>query len=304
MEHYLAKKPGWAAVSGGRTSGYMLARIIGAHRVSRTPIPDGFAFFFCNTGLEDERTYRFVERMAIDWGVNIRWLEYERTSEPVVRITGNSFQIGCHGVKEVDFHTASRNGEPFRKVIEVRRDFRAIAKGLGAILPNPAQRFCSGELKERTMARFYESQFGKVPRVEMVGIRADEESRVAGIRKKQAAFRDIRAPLVDDHVDEDDVLSFWANNDFDLEIPNDPELGTYYGNCVGCFLKNKKKMARIAAGSPQDLEWFAAAEEEFGVRFRNDRPSYREIINGAIPLPVCQSPPEEDEEETACSCTD
>ena len=106
--------------------------------------------------------------------------------------------------------------------------------------------------------------------------------------------------MVDDHVDEEEVLVFWKNAPFDLQIPHDPEMGTYYGNCRGCFLKRKDKIVRIAKENPDALEWFASAEEEFKGTFRNDRPTYRQIMNGALELPVCGT----DEDETACSCTD
>lgn len=300
MNPYLVTSGGWAAISGGRTSGFMLFRMLQTHEDDGTPFPDDFLFLFCNTGLEDERTYEFVRRMQTTWGIDIVWLEYQRSDGPIVEFKGNSHQIGCHGFKVVDFDTASRNGEPFRQLLEVKRDYRAVAKGLPPVLPNVPQRFCSGELKARTMLRYYESRFGRGPRAEYIGIRSDEESRVVRLQETVAAYRTMKAPLVDDHVDEEEVLVFWKNAPFDLAIPHDPEMGTYLGNCRGCFLKKKSKLARINREYPDALEFYAQVEEEFGQTFRKDRPTYRQIMSGALELPVCGT----DEDETACSCTD
>lgn len=81
-------EPTCISFSGGRTSAYMLWRVLQA-----------------NTGKEDEATLRFVRRCASEWDIPITWIEFEDTEA---------------GFRTVDFDTASRNGEPFEAIIRKR----------------------------------------------------------------------------------------------------------------------------------------------------------------------------------------
>ena len=273
--------PTCLSFSGGRTSAYMLWLTLQAN----TPedIERWLVVLFENTGKEEEATLRFVRECGRRWACKIIWLEYR---------LGSQFEV-------VDFDTASRNGEPFRKLLEVKRDYRAIAKGEPAVLPNVAQRFCSAELKARSMQRWFELLFG-VKYTTAIGIRADEPERVRKTMAYETRDRKYRLPLNDVGITEEDVLDFWGNEKFDLELRNDPELGTYEGNCVGCFLKKKSKIARLAQEQPKQIEWFARAEEEFGQTFRQDRPTYRQYLNGRIELATTN----DEDDLVACSCTD
>ena len=102
--------------SGGRTSAYMLYRVLEAHQMS---LPKDAVVCFANTGKEDEATLRFVRDCETNWNVPIVWLEWAGDQEPKFKI--------------VNYETASRNGEPFEGCI---RHYKK--------LPNPAQRWCTG----------------------------------------------------------------------------------------------------------------------------------------------------------------
>ncbi len=80
--------------SGGRTSAYMLWRVLEAN----AGLPSDAVVLFANTGKEEEETLCFVRDCSLNWGVPITWLEY-LSDYPKYRV--------------VDFDTASRNGEPF-----------------------------------------------------------------------------------------------------------------------------------------------------------------------------------------------
>ncbi len=69
--------------SGGRTSGYMLWRIICAHG---GVLPDFVYVVFANTGREHPQTLRFVHDCAVYWQVRIIWVEwrYPGFKKPVV----------------------------------------------------------------------------------------------------------------------------------------------------------------------------------------------------------------------------
>lgn len=138
--------------SGGRTSAYMLWRVLQANG----GLPEEAVVCFANTGKEDEATLRFVQACGQRWGVHITWLEYQQ-EEPRFRV--------------VDFDTADRHGRPFEAVIAQR----------GGYLPNRVSRYCSSELKTRTMHRYLKAQ-GWTEWDTFIGIRADEPRRVAKFR--------------------------------------------------------------------------------------------------------------------------
>lgn len=102
----------------------------------------------------------------------------------------------------------------------------------------------------------------------------------------------------------DHVTNFWKNNSFKLEIEQ------IYGNCVGCFLKGKEKISRIAKEHPEFLQWWANAEngkletrtpQGANARFRFDRPSY----SGLIEMAKSQNTFDfVDDDTLPCHCTD
>ena len=116
MNPYKIEYPAIISFSGGRTSGYMLAKIIEAYDGK---LPEGIKVVFCNTGLEHEKTYEFIKACGTNWGIEITWIEYQG-------------KIHDERYKVVTFETASRNGEPFEILIDERQ-----------YLPNPVARFCT-----------------------------------------------------------------------------------------------------------------------------------------------------------------
>ncbi|MGB1332943.1 MAG: phosphoadenosine phosphosulfate reductase family protein, partial [Paracoccaceae bacterium] len=62
------------SISGGRTSGFMLHKILQTNPDYR----EKCKIVFCNTGREMPETLDFVQDMSIHWGVEFVWLEYNR----------------------------------------------------------------------------------------------------------------------------------------------------------------------------------------------------------------------------------
>jgi hypothetical protein len=60
------------------------------------------------------------------------------------------------------------------------------------------------------------------------------------------------------HTTKDDVLSFFKDNNFDLE------LNELYGNCVVCFKKSERHLMTIAKKRPKAFEMMKKIEKEFG----------------------------------------
>lgn len=250
------------SVSGGRTSGYMLHRVLEANG----GLPDNAVVMFANTGKEDEATLRFVRDISLYWGVPITWIEYRNDEQ---------------GYAVVDFDTASRNGEPFEAIIRKRQ-----------YLPNPVTRFCTVELKIRAMHKHLAALGWKADGDgwdHMVGIRADEPRRVAKIRARpspETVHETMVMPLAAAGVTKSDVGAFWRAQPFDLELPNNNGV-TFEGNCDLCFLKGRNIVQTLIVKKPGRAVWWAAQEalalasKPSGARFRNDRPSYQTMLERA-----------------------
>lgn len=241
--------PAVVSFSGGRTSGYMLHRIIQAHGGT---LPPDVVVCFANTGREMPATLDFVRDCGAAWNVPIHWLEYRE--EP-----------GRHFFAEVSHNSASRNGEPFEAMIRSRK-----------ILPNPVSRYCTTELKIRTQKKFLRS-LGWSHWISAVGLRADEPTRVARAldreRTKKDRWHNV-CPLAAAGVDEAEVFRFWRAQPFDLRLA-----GPWEGNCDGCFLKNRAALQRMWVDHPERMAWWVDMEavphgNGRGATFRADREDY------------------------------
>ena len=274
MNPFLIKEPTCISFSGGRTSGYMLWRILQAHQMS---LPKEAIVCFANTGKEDEATLKFVQACSDNWNVEIHWLEYRDADPAFVR---------------VDFETASRNGEPFEALIRKRQ-----------YLPNPVTRFCTSELKIRTIHKYLKSMgWEHNETMDWVGMRADEQRRAAKIADKS------RIPLVTAGVTKETVGDFWRNQTFDLELPNMNGV-TMHGNCDLCFLKGGTQVLSLIAEKPERAVWWAKMEalalalasKPSGAVFRSDRPSYASMTKFAAEQIDMF---DKNEESIACFCGD
>jgi 3'-phosphoadenosine 5'-phosphosulfate sulfotransferase (PAPS reductase)/FAD synthetase len=261
VDPFLITGPAVISFSGGRTSAYMLWRIVQAHG---GVLPPDVLVCFANTGREMPGTLDFVRDCAAAWSVSVRWLEFRCTppTEP-----GGKARLWA---EEVSHNSASRDGEPFEALIRQRK-----------FLPNPVSRFCTTELKVRTIRRWCVEQFGaRIIWTQVVGLRADEPRRVERMldpaRQKKAGreSRSVALPLATAGITKADVLAFWQQQPFDLRLR-----GEWEGNCDGCFLKRKSFIARLWADHPERAEWWAKVERELAspkarnpdvARFRKD----------------------------------
>jgi hypothetical protein len=229
--------PTCISFSGGRTSAYMLWRVLQAN----DGLPEEAKVCFANTGKEEEATLRFVQDCQDSWNVEIVWLEYQPS-----------------GYRQVTFETASRQGEPFEELIRKKK-----------YLPNPVARFCTEELKVKTIDRYFKAQ-GIEPET-MVGVRFDEPRRVGKLRQ-----RGLLIPLVDVGVTQAIVQEFWRAQPFDLELVFQDGV-TPLGNCDLCFLKGPQQIMGLIKDKPQRAVWWASMEQVVGATFRSDRASYGEM---------------------------
>lgn len=258
---YRIEGPACISFSGGRTSAYMLYQILQAWDGK---LPDDVVVCFANTGKEMEETLRFVDRCSKEWNVPITWVEYRNTE--------CKFEV-------VNFEAASRDGEPFVELVRKRQ-----------FLPNPISRFCTVELKVRSIHRYLKSA-GFTEFDSVIGIRADEQRRLAKIGNQDyGKYETKTAPLGTAGVTSKIVGDFWQAHAFDLELPN-MNGKTMHGNCDLCFLKGGQQVQALIAEKPERALWWAKIETMVqssgqatgqGDRFRKDRPSYQKMYEYAL----------------------
>lgn len=272
--------PTCISFSGGRTSAYMLWRVL----QSNHGLPSDARVIFDNTGKEEEATLSFVRDCSKNFGVDITWLEY----------------FGEASFSVVDFHSASRDGQPFEAVIKQR----------GGVLPNRVARYCSSELKTRTTHRYLRSQ-GWTNWDSFIGIRADEPRRVAKFRANphpEGRHEEVYMPLASSGIGAHDVAEFWRTQAFDLGLPN-VNGKTMHGNCDLCYLKPAHQVFSLIAENPKRAIWWATQEKKAesvatgnACRFRDDRPSYERMA--AYAEQQMDAFGHSDEEAIACFCGD
>jgi len=262
---FLITGPAVVSFSGGRTSAYMLHRILQAHGGT---LPVDVVVAFSNTGREMPATLDFVQDCGAAWNVPITWLEYR-------------WEPGRHFYEVVSHNSASRAGEPFEAMLRGK-----------PMLPNPVMRFCTTELKVRTIKRWVLDALGWTHWTNVVGLRADEMHRVERTRKPSRDRWTVATPLADAGVTQMDVLRFWRGHPFDLRLA-----GPWEGNCDGCFLKSRASIARMLADHPERMAWWAQAETlissakpgQSGAVFRADREDYATMTRavadqGVLPM--------------------
>lgn len=217
------------SMSGGRTSAYMTRFILNEY----SHLWKEIIVVFANTGQEDERTLEFVNNCDKKMGFNTIWVEAVVHPE---KGKGTTHKI-------VSFETAARNGEPFEDMI----------KKYG--IPNMTHPHCTRELKQRAIESYAKSIGWKNDYVTAIGIRPDEMRRVNSSAVKQK----IVYPLIDwFHADKEDVLYWWENQEFDLEIEE------HQGNCSWCWKKSFKKHAMLLSETPNIYDFPKRMEVEYG----------------------------------------
>jgi 3'-phosphoadenosine 5'-phosphosulfate sulfotransferase (PAPS reductase)/FAD synthetase len=264
MDPFRIKEPTCISFSGGRTSAYMLWRVL----QSNDGLPDDAIVCFANTGKEEEATLEFVRDCEKHWGVEIHWLEYA-SDKPYF--------------KQVDFATVDRNGKPFADLIKKKN-----------YLPNTFARFCTSELKINTIDRYLKS-IGWDEYLTFVGVRADEQRRVARIRAKQDGKE---MPLATANISSHDVQLFWSHQPFDLGLVT-IQGNALLGNCDLCFMKTAAHKLGLIQQRPTRAIWWAEQEQKIGGLFREDHPSYSQMLKFSEQQTDMF---EADEEAIACFC--
>ncbi len=208
--------------SGGRTSAYMSKWLIDNKSNEYNLI-----FIFMNTGAEDERTLKFINKCDAEWGLGLIWLEADVVHGERV---GTKYKV-------VDFDTASRECEPFYSVV----------KKYG--IPNQSYPHCNRDLKLAPFELWMADHLPSAQRA--IGIRCDEIDRMAAnMDEKRIIY-----PLITmNPKNKGDILGWWSRQSFDLDLPE------HFGNCVTCWKKSDRKLLTIAHDKPELFNHFDKME--------------------------------------------
>ena len=259
---YYINEPTCISFSGGRTSAFMLHKVLEAHDGD---LPEFAKVTFANTGKEMPQTLDFVRDCGENWGVDIAWLErFSRRSREDEK---NKY---VYETKVVDYASASRNGEPFAQLI----------KTLGRT-PSPVVRLCTFQLKIKAISEYLINtcNFEK-PYTTFIGIRGDEVRRASKMNNTILDGQERYLPLYLDGITAKDVGGFWSNNNFDLNLPNHNGVNDL-GNCDLCFLKGYKIRQSIIREKPELADWWIEQEGE-SLYFDLNSPSYKTMKKIAL----------------------
>jgi 3'-phosphoadenosine 5'-phosphosulfate sulfotransferase (PAPS reductase)/FAD synthetase len=245
MNPYFINEPAAISFSGGRTSAFMLYKVLEAHDGK---LPDDVKVTFANTGKEMPQTLDFVQACSDNWGVPITWLESE--IKPVDDPTPQ--KKFSYGYRIVNHATASRNGEPFANMLEAKK-----------YAPSSTARFCTQDLKVKPMVSFLlDSGYEEYePWLELLGIRYDEKIRAAKMHNKIRDKQLLWCPLYFDGVVKEDIQRFWDEQNFNLALPSVNGV-TDWGNCDLCFLKGRNIRLSIMRERPDLADWWVEQEEK------------------------------------------
>jgi 3'-phosphoadenosine 5'-phosphosulfate sulfotransferase (PAPS reductase)/FAD synthetase len=315
-------------LSGGRSSATVLMMLINGGFGKQ-----GDMAIFENTGKEHESCYLFLKRLSQVTNVPIVWLEYCLTEKFIEELVWSNFSyekfnrgeystIGeilnikkllsydfkkspnnfwykdgfsnsTKNFKIVNFETANRIGKPFTDVFIYKCAIR-IMKREGLVLPNAGQRWCTGDMKEKTSQNYMRS-LGVEKYTSYVGMRVDEPRRVnrVFIRNNNQDKIWYDCPGHWGGITKDDVGSAWQNQPFDLGREGNEKncFNDFMGNCDFCHLKSKiKKLYLIQNGV---LPSFWQQIERIAYNYNNERDcmsrshgTYDEMVLEAKSMPI------------------
>ena len=252
--------PAVISFSGGRTSGYMLWRILQAHFGM---LPDDVLVCFANTGREMPATLDFVRDCGASWNVPIVWLEFRHARKDGATRRHRWSEVVSH-------NSASRNGEPFDMLLESKR-----------IVPDRSRRFCTEELKVRTILRYLTMELGWTAWQNVIGFRADESVRIEDKQKQETETPGVfwsSFPLAAAGVQKLEVMRFWRDQPFDLRLDADGD----GGNCDGCFMFSSERLGRMFIKYPERMDWWVKTEQRLGTKTMAPGRSYESVRQTAL----------------------
>jgi len=206
--------------SGGRTSAY-LVHLMEFYRLF---MGADVHYVFMDTGAEHPKTYEFIKQIVAEWKLPLRCI---RTK------VNPKMGKGC-GYREVSVDDIGPDLEPWKEML--------VKYGSPAV----SMPYCTARMKTDPYNAFCKEHFGD--HITWLGLRVDEPKRL----KKKEGIRFL-AELSD--FDKEDVLDWWKQQPFDLQIKE------HLGNCVFCIKKSELKLALAEREEPELCKEFIALTE-------------------------------------------
>lgn len=336
LAHFNVPEPLLIGMSGGRTSAFQLhcfLRRLGGKITGRRKV------CFANTGDEDERTLKFIERVSLEWGVEVVWLEYRFEPFPEPLLADPMFR-------------ALRQAQ-----VGNRKDsyLRGAVAGYMECAGFPGQaesvrkgRECLNGRDTFAVVNYATASRDKGPYDAMLRAREAYRRDVKGLRgvvpnppqrlctgqlKMRTMYRYLRglwglsgvkaynvalALRADESHRADSALAreveagvlYFPLADagvkgddvaaFWREQPFDLGMKSYEGNCRNCFMKKRHAVEHLIRQRPESADWWAGWEARTGDRFRRDRPSYAAMKWQAQHQPLLFPEPGETESVITC----
>ena len=204
--------------SGGRTSAYLV------HLIEKMRKDGDFTgnveYIFMDTGAEHPKTYEFIKKCVEHFGIDLTCLQGD-FEQPV--------GVG-HSYKVVPLESLKHD--------MINGPFGRLMAKYG--VPTVASAWCTSRMKEETHDKYCNEKYGNGNYITWLGIRVDEPKR---LRIGKNPLLRYMAEITD--FDKEDVLDFWQEMPFNLEIED------HLGNCVFCFKKSINKVALAARDEPE-----------------------------------------------------
>lgn len=324
------------ANSGGRTSAFLTKQFLDAHDGN---LPDQVVCVFTNTGKEDERTLRFLERQSIEWDLPITWLEYRFEPFPDVLLLNDEFRK----MRRANF--ANRKDKALRSELA--------AMILAAGFPEQAESIRMGReslngrstyeivnyatasrdsepynamLEARENYRAYvKDLLGVIPNpsqrictgelkmntaaryaFDLWGTRPGDYHVALALRGDEREGR-AEASLAQKLESGIPHLPLFDNGIVATDIaefwrrqPFQLGLKSYEGNCRECYMKGPEALYHVLRQKPEGADWWIGWEDRTKDKFRRDRMKYRGLKWQAINQPVLFEEP--DDLETVITC--
>jgi 3'-phosphoadenosine 5'-phosphosulfate sulfotransferase (PAPS reductase)/FAD synthetase len=221
--------------SGGRTSAYMVWLFEQEKKLNPEMKVE---YIFNDTGAEHPKTYEFINNLVKHFGIELTCLRCVVSKEKGV---GTTYRVvGLSGC------------------VQDLKPFNDVCSKYGT--PNVHGRLCTDNMKTVPTRKYCRDKYGKDGFLQWFGIRIDEPKRLKIVDKQIDAFAEekkvdrskahVRYLASISDFEKQDVLRFWSEMPFDLEIEE------HLGNCVFCVAKGANKIALAARDEPDAAEEF------------------------------------------------
>ncbi|MFV0574800.1 MAG: phosphoadenosine phosphosulfate reductase family protein [Vibrio sp.] len=215
MEKEINKVTHVVSFSGGRSSALLVWLML----IARKRFNWNVKFIFCDTGVEAPATYKFIRDIVKFWRLDD--LIILRAKINPVLGQGNSYEIFTPN----DLMNSSTM-PPFQPFFDLIKKYGT---------PSVSRPFCSERMKKNVFDAYCKDHIGD--HVTWLGMRSDEPKRL----KTKDGIKYL-ADLI--YVEKQDVLDWWCNQPFDLQLPENQ------GNCLYCPKKSSLKIAATLRETP------------------------------------------------------